>query len=117
MARQLRAAGHLIYVTSDLGVEGQKDEPHLETAARLGAVLVSQNQQDFIPLHHQWYATGRQHAGILATHWLPIGQRIERLERAARLLTPEAAANQLMMLDYFLLSEELGLTFVASLTP
>jgi len=116
VARQLRAAGHLVYVTSDLHVEGQDDEIHLETATRLGPVLASQNQQDFVPLHHRWYASGRRHAGILLTHWLRIGLRIERLERAARLLTPDAAANQFMMLDYFK-TEEQGLTFVASLTP
>lgn len=116
VARQLRAAGHLVYVTSDLGVEGQDDELHLETATRLGAVLTSQNQQHFAPLHRRWYASGRPHAGTLLTHRLSIGQRIERLERAARLLTLEAAANQFMILDWFK-TEELGLAFVASFTP
>ena len=116
VARQLRAAGHLVYVTSDLGVEGQDDEPHLEVATRLGAVLASQNQKHFAPLHHRWQARGRRHAGILLTQWLPIGQRIERLERAARLLTPGAAANQFMFLDSFK-TEETGLTFIASLAP
>lgn len=52
VARQLRAAGHLVYVTSDLGVKGQDDELHLETATRLSAVLASQNQQ-FAPLYHR----------------------------------------------------------------
>jgi hypothetical protein len=47
---------------------------------------------------------------------MPIGVRIECLERAARLLTPEIAANQLMVLDMFE-TEEKGLTFVASLIP
>ena len=115
VARQLRAAGHLIYTTSDLGVEGQDDELHLETASRLGAVLASQNQRDFAPLHHRWYAIGRQHTGMLLTRRLAIGLRVERLEHAARLLTPEVAANQLMMLDYFQ-TENQGRTFVASLT-
>jgi hypothetical protein len=103
-------------VTSDLGVEGQDDELHLEAATRLGAVLASQNQKHFAPLHRRWYASGCRHAGILLTHRLPIGQRIECLERAARLLTPEVAANQFMILDWFQ-TEEQGLTFVASLTP
>ena len=116
VARQLRAAGHLVYVTSDLGVEGQDDELHLETATRLGAVLSSQNQKHFAPLYGRWYASGRRHAGILLTYQRPLALRIEYLERAARLLTPEAAANQLMFLDYFE-TEEQGLTFVASLTP
>lgn len=83
VARQLRAAGHLVYVTSDLGVEGQDDTLHLETATRLGAVLATQNQGDFVRLHRRWGADRRQHAGILVTRWLPIGLRIQRLERAA----------------------------------
>ena len=116
VARQLRAAGHLIYVTSDLGVEGQDDELHLQAATRLGAVLASQNRRDFDPLHHHWQASGRQHAGILGTHRLPIGLRLECLGRAARLLTPEVAANQLMILDMFE-TEELGMNYVLAMSP
>jgi hypothetical protein len=116
VARQLRAAGHLIYVTSELGVEGQADELHLETATSLGAVLTSQNQKDFSPLHHRWQAEGRQHAGVLVTRQLAIGLRVRSLERAARLLTPQIAANQLLRLDPFA-TEERALLYVASLSP
>jgi hypothetical protein len=115
VARQLRAAGHLIYVTSELGTEGQSDPLHLEAATKLGAVLASQNRKDFEPLHHEWETVGLQHAGILVTRQLPIGVRVQRLERAARLLTPEAAYNQLMELDLF--DDEIrGQTYVLSLT-
>jgi hypothetical protein len=116
VARQLRAAGHLIYLTSELGTEGKSDALHLETATRLDAVLASQNTKDFVPLHHQWQAEGRRHAGILVTQHLAIGIRIERLERAARLLNPELARNQLMQLHLFN-SEERGQGYIASLTP
>src|SRR6185437_874789 len=95
VARQLRAAGHLIYLTSELGVEGQHDEPHLEKAAQLGSVLTTQNQKHFAPLHARWRQQGRDHAGILLVRQMDyIGQKIERLARAARLLTSEAAQNQ-----------------------
>ena len=116
VARQLRAAGHLIYVTSELGLQGQKDDAHLESATQLGAVLVSQHQQDFAPLHRRWQTEGREHAGILVTRQLYIGIRIERLERAARLLTPEAAHNQLIDLSGFD-TEEHGQAYLISLTP
>jgi len=109
VARQLRAAGHLIYVTSELGVRGDNDNAHLERAAELGAVMVSQNQQDFAPLHHRWQAEGRSHAGILLMASLYIGHKIERLDRVARLLTPEAAQNQLMNLRGFDTEERAGL--------
>jgi predicted nuclease of predicted toxin-antitoxin system len=116
VARQLRAAGHVLYVTSELGLKGQQDQAHLEAATTLGAVLVSQNQRDFVPLHRRWQALGREHAGIIITPQVPIGIRIKRLERAARLLNPEAARNQLMELNLFE-TEELGQAYVISLSP
>jgi len=114
LARQLRVAGHLIYVTTELGLGGADDEVQLAKAEELGAVLASQNQQHFEPLHHRWQAEGRTHAGILVTHQVRIGLKVRWLERAIRLLTPELARNQLMKLPMFE-SEEKGLLFVSSL--
>jgi len=70
----------------------------------------------FDPLHYRWQAEGRRHSGILGTRQLRIGLRLQALERAARLLTPEIAANQLMKLAMFG-TEEKGLTYIASLRP
>src|SRR5690242_7858453 len=39
MARQLRAAGHLIYLPEDVGAAGAEDAVHLEAAIALSAVL------------------------------------------------------------------------------
>jgi hypothetical protein len=117
LVRQLRAAGHLIYVTNELGVTGQSDELHLRDATNLSAVFATQNERDFVRAHRQWRADGRNHAGILLTRQLPdVGTRVERLERAARILTPAMAANQLMRLDLFA-TEEMGRNYAASLTP
>jgi hypothetical protein len=116
LIRQLRAAGHLVYVTSDLGVEGVGDEQHLETATRLGAVLASQNWRVYDPLHDRWQASGLRRGGIIVTHHIPIGRRLGSLGRAARLLTPELAANQLMVLDMFQ-TEELGANYIFALSP
>ena len=116
VARQLRAAGHLVYVTTELGLKGQDDEVHLATATELGAVLATQNQRHFDPLHDRWQAEGRTHAGILVTPQVRIGLRFQWLERAARLLSPEIAQNQLMKLPMFS-TEEKGHLYVASLTP
>jgi len=116
VVRQLRAAGHSVYVTSELGVYGQDDEPHLANATRLGAVLVSQNRKHFEPLHYRWETEGRRHTGILVTRQLPVGQKFQWVERAGRLLTPDLADNQLIDLAMFS-TEEKGLTFVVSLAP
>ena len=117
LARQLRAAGHLIYFPAELHVAGQSDELHLATATRLGAVLVTHNQQDFAPLHHRWRAAGREHAGIiLVVQEEYIGTKLACLDRATRLLTPEAALGQLMPFQMFE-TEERALAYVASLSP
>ncbi len=115
MVRPLQAAGHLLYLPSELGVGGQKDEPHLNTATSLGAVLVTTNQRDFEPLHRQWQASEQEHAGILLTEELPIGELIHRLQRAAQLLTQEIAHNQLMHLALFR-TDELAEAYATSLT-
>jgi hypothetical protein len=106
----------LIYLATELEPEGVDDKVHLAKAAELGAVLVSQNQSDFDPLHKQWQEEGRTHAGILVTFQAGIGTSFARLERAARLLTPEIAHNQLMKLSMFA-TEEQGRVFVLGLNP
>jgi len=117
VARQLRAAGHLVYLASDLGLKGQSDEQQLRTATELGAAIATQNQADFTRLHRQWQAEGRPHPGILLTRQrLNVGLKIQRLGRAARLLTQETAANQLLRLDQFATEQE-GLLYLASLSP
>ena len=114
LARQLRAAGHLVYVVTELGLSAVDDDVQLAKATELGAVLVSQNQRHFEPLHHRWQAEGRSHAGILVTHQVRIGLKIQRLERAGRVLTPQLAQNQLMKLRLFE-TEDRAQLFVASL--
>jgi len=41
LARQLRAAGHLVYVASELGLKGQSDDQQLRTATELGAAIAT----------------------------------------------------------------------------
>lgn len=117
LARQLRAAGHLVYLPSELGVTGQSDESHLAAATDLSAVVVTHNQKHFTPLHHSWENEGRGHAGILLViQNLDIGTKLASIDRTARLLTPEAAAGQLMYVKMFE-TEERAQLFVASLAP
>ena len=106
MLGPLRAAGHLLYLPNELGVWGQDDEPHLLTATRLGAVLVTINQRDFEPLHHKWESEEQEHAGILLSRRLETGELFRRLDFAARLLVPDAAHNQLMNPSLFQTEEE-----------
>ena len=117
LARQLRAAGHLVYLPYELGVEGQDDELHLLGATERRAVLATHNQKDFARLHHRWKREGREHSGILLVRQEDyIGMKLACLDRAARLLSSEAARNQLIHYQMFA-TEEWALAYVASLTP
>lgn len=116
MARQLRAAGHLIYLPVEIGTNGADDSVHLQNAVELGAVLATKDIADFEELHAQWQETSREHAGIIVCRELPIGQRLAYLGRAARLLTPEAARNQLMVLKLFR-TDALAQAYLTSLSP
>ena len=116
MARQLQAAGHLIYLPKEHGTAGADDPIHLEMATALGAVLVTKDQSDFKKLHDEWQASGRDHAGIVLCRELEAGRRFSLLERLARLLTSEAAHNNLITLDMFK-TEDVGRASVLGLTP
>ena len=117
LVRQLRAAGHLLYLPSELGLEGQADELHLATATHLGAVLVTHNQKHFAPLHYRWESNRQTHGGIiLVRQELDVGKKLASLDRVARLLTAEAASGQLMPLEMFK-TEEGAEAYVASLAP
>jgi hypothetical protein len=63
--------------------------------------LATQNYKHFRPLHHRWLAEARHNAGVLLITPLSLAQRLAYLERASRLLTPEAARDQLMFLSLF----------------
>ena len=73
------------------------------------------NQGDFVHLHRDWQTRDQKHGGILLSEELSPGELFKRLERAARLLSPETARNQLMRLPLFA-SEEQAQALVTGLS-
>ena len=59
------------------------DEKQLEYATSLGRALLTHNRQHFAPLHERWLSEGREHAGIILSTRIEIG---ELLRRTLRLL-------------------------------
>jgi hypothetical protein len=94
----------------EAGLLGLDDPAILEAAIQRGAIFVTFNQRHFYPLHHAWQDAGRQYTGILLSRQLRIEQLYPRLERSARLLAPEVAHNQLLVLDLFDTEARAGLT-------
>ncbi|MBI2940950.1 MAG: DUF5615 family PIN-like protein [Chloroflexi bacterium] len=71
VATLLRAAGHDVVTTRDLGRGSANDDEQLLTAAVQRRVFVTHNTDDFILLHDAWqrwsqaWQVAEKHAGIL----------------------------------------------------
>jgi hypothetical protein len=55
------------------------DKDQLEFAAREDRCLVTFNVGDFVRLHNRWLQAGHEHAGIIVSKQLPIGESLRRL--------------------------------------
>ena len=62
LVRALRMRGLDVITALDVGLIGSIDLDHLELAIESGRVLYSFNVSDFMNLHTQFLATGRNHA-------------------------------------------------------
>lgn len=58
---------------------GLPDEAQLDFAAEENRCLVTFNVGDFVRLHNRWMDTGRDHAGIIVSKQLPVGEALRRL--------------------------------------
>jgi len=67
IAERLRRKGHDIIAVTAIGMAGIADEPLLAWAAGQQRVVMTNNVQDFLPIHGNWMAAGRSHHGIWLT--------------------------------------------------
>lgn len=97
---QATARGFRVVCPDDVGLRGGSDDAHLRFAAENGLVLVSGNEADFIRLHWDWMAAGREHAGvIIAAQALGLGERVRRLLSFLELASAEDMRNKLEFLS------------------
>ena len=61
VARQLRAAGHAVYMPQELGLLKAPDPVILAEATSRAAVVVTNNIHDFVDLHRKHERTGEPH--------------------------------------------------------
>lgn len=79
LAVALRKRGHDAVHALEEKRLGLTDESQLTFAAKEERCLVSFNVGDFVRLHNRWVASGREHAGIIVSKQLPIGESLRRL--------------------------------------
>ncbi|MGP8199344.1 MAG: DUF5615 family PIN-like protein [Limisphaerales bacterium] len=93
----LRKRGYDVVHTGEEQRLGKPDNDQLAFAAREDRCLVTFNVGDFVKLHNRWLEAEREHAGIVVSRQLPIGESLRRL---LVLLLKEDAASMKSQLRF-----------------
>ena len=104
LADDLRGRGFDALTTEEAGLDTATDERQLAFATEEGRAILTYNIRDFAPLHRQWLAAGRPHAGIIVSRQLGSRQYGLLLQRMLRLLdqfTAEEMTGNLVHLEQF----------------
>ena len=97
LVERVRALGHDVVMTREIGMTRASDASQLLMAAQQGRILVTRNRDDFVLLHDAWVrwprAWGTQppplHAGILVVvHGVPNTLAASDLDRFLRSKPP-----------------------------
>jgi predicted nuclease of predicted toxin-antitoxin system len=86
LAVNLRGHGYDVLTTEEAGKDTATDEEQLAFATAEGRAILTYNIRDFAPLHAQWQAAGRPHAGIVVSQQMGRRQYALLLQRMLRLL-------------------------------
>ena len=65
LAPALRRRGYMAQSCVEANTLGREDEEHLVYAAEHSMALMTSDASDFIPMVKRWYASKREHAGII----------------------------------------------------
>lgn len=100
LAEDLQATGFDALTAQDVGKERATDEEHLIFATQESRAILTFNIRHFAPLHQQWTAAGRVHAGIIVSRQLGGRQYGVLLQRVLRLLNQLSADDMRRNLVY-----------------
>jgi predicted nuclease of predicted toxin-antitoxin system len=104
LADDLRERGYDVLTTQAAMLDTATDTEQLSFAANAGRALVRYNIRDFAPLHDEWTAAGRVHAGIIVSQQLGSREYGLLLSRMLRLLdhfTADEMRGTLVHLEQF----------------
>ena len=86
LVRALRRRGYTAQSADEARMRNCSDKEQLAYATEHGMALLTFNVADFAVLAAEWYAEGREHAGIILSEQLGRRQFGELLRRTLRLL-------------------------------
>ena len=92
LVQALRARGVDVITAQEAGMIERTDDEHLQFATGRGRVLYSFNRGDFLRLHSQYLAEGKDHAGMLLArqqHY-SVG---EQMRRVLKVMALKSAAD------------------------
>src|SRR5438128_2350389 len=103
LATDLRPRGYDVLTTEEAGKDTASDEEQLRFATAEGRAIVTFNIRDFAPLHEQWQAARRTHAGIIVSQQLgsQYGLLLQRLLRLLNHFTAEEMVGNFVHLAQF----------------
>ncbi|MEA3350989.1 MAG: DUF5615 family PIN-like protein [Chloroflexota bacterium] len=101
LAANLRAAGYDCVSAREIGNAALDDESQLFYAASVGHVILTHNIQDFVPLFERWWHAGRDHAGVVVSQQIRLGELQRRVIRLLDTVTADEMLNNLRNLAEF----------------
>lgn len=90
--------------TEEAGKDTASDEEQLGFAAAQRRAILTYNICDFAPLHDEWQAAGRQHAGIIVSQQLgsrEYGLLVQRMLRLLNHFTADEMVSNFVHLEQF----------------
>jgi predicted nuclease of predicted toxin-antitoxin system len=104
LADDLGARGYDVLTTQAVGMDRASDGEQLVLAANQSRAILTFNIRDFAPLHQEWAAQGRTHAGIILSQQLgnrQYGLLLGRMLRLLNQLSAEQVRGNLVHLEQF----------------
>ena len=98
VAPALRQHGYDVLTVREAGHSGLSDADQLAYATIQRRTLFSFNAVDYIALHLQYLERREEHAGIIVSKQLPIGETVRRLLKLIEKVSADEMCNQLRWL-------------------
>jgi hypothetical protein len=96
VAELLRARGFTVQTTREASNLGRDDRAQLEYAIHQGYTLFTHNRADFEALANEYFATGKEHCGIIIAVRHPPYEIVRRLLLILNQTTADEMVNQLL---------------------